>query len=361
VSPVTGFFLHPASPLHDTGWSHPEHQGRLRALASTVGKDLLTLHGHVEQMEPAEATAEDLLRVHGERHVEVVRQACAAAERTGRIGSLDPDTKVSAASWEAAVGSVGTAIAAARAVAEGSIRNAFVATRPPGHHATPDRAMGFCLFGNAAIAGRHAIDVRGLSRIAYVDWDVHHAMGFCLFNNVAAVARWLQAAGHAERVLVLDWDVHHGNGTQDVFWEDPSVFFVSVHQWPHYPGTGSEKERGGGAGEGTTVNVPLPAGTPADVHRESFERAIEEALRGFVPDFVLVSAGFDCMAGDPLGDLLLEPPDLYAMTRFTVETAAARCDGRVVALLEGGYDPKRLGEGAVAVIRALAGLEAPGP
>jgi acetoin utilization deacetylase AcuC-like enzyme len=326
VSPVTGFFLHPASPLHDTGWSHPEHQGRLRALASTVGKDLLTLHGHVEQMEPAEATAEDLLRVHGERHVEVVRQACAAAERTGRIGSLDPDTKVSAASWEAAVGSVGTAIAAARAVAEGSIRNAFVATRPPGHHATPDRAM-----------------------------------GFCLFNNVAAVARWLQAAGHAERVLVLDWDVHHGNGTQDVFWEDPSVFFVSVHQWPHYPGTGSEKERGGGAGEGTTVNVPLPAGTPADVHRESFERAVEEALRGFVPDFVLVSAGFDCMAGDPLGDLLLEPPDLHAMTRFTVETAAARCDGRVVALLEGGYDPKRLGEGAVAVIRALAGLEAPGP
>jgi acetoin utilization deacetylase AcuC-like enzyme len=325
VSLAAGFYLHPASPLHDTGWGHPEHQGRLRALASTVGRDLLTLHGHVEQMPAAAATVQDLLRVHRESHVATVRSACEDAERSGRLASLDADTKVSSASWEAALGSAGTAIAAARAVVDGSIRTAFVATRPPGHHATPDRPM-----------------------------------GFCLFNNVAVVARWLQAEEHAARVLILDWDVHHGNGTQDTFYSDPSVYFVSVHQWPHYPGTGTAHETGAGDGEGTTLNVPLAAGTPPAEHRGRFQDAVYEALSEFDPEFVLISAGFDCMAGDPLGGLLLEPSDLHAMTRFVVEVAAAKCDGRVVALLEGGYDPKRLGEGAVAVIRALAGLEAPG-
>jgi len=324
VSAATGFFLHPASSLHDTGWRHPEHQGRLRALASTVGQDLLTLHGSVEQMEQGEASLEDLLRVHTEQQVKRVREACTMAEQSERIVSIDPDTKVSAASWDAAVGSAGTAIAAARAVVEGTIENAFVATRPPGHHATPDQAM-----------------------------------GFCLFNNIAITARWLQAHGHAERVLILDWDVHHGNGTHDAFYDDPSVFFISLHQWPHYPGTGPAEQTGVGEGVGYTLNVPLAAGTPAVEHRGHFERAIAEALSRFEPDFVLVSAGFDAMAGDPLGQLLLEPSDLYDMTRHVMDVAAGRCNGRVVTLLEGGYDPKRLGEGAVAVIRALAGLEAP--
>ena len=324
MSAKTGFFLHPASPLHDTGWGHPEHQGRLRALASTVGKDLLTLHGHVEQQAAGEASDEDLLRVHTAAHIESVRAACASAEESGRIVSIDPDTKVSPASWEAAIGSAGTAIAAARAVAEGVIDTAFVATRPPGHHATPDRAM-----------------------------------GFCLFNNVAITARWLQAEGHAERVLIVDWDVHHGNGTQDAFYDDASVYFLSLHQWPHYPGTGSAEERGSGDGEGYNRNVLLSAGTPAAEHRSLFERGIDEALERFAPNFVLVSSGFDAMAGDPLGGLLLEPADLYAMTRYVVEVAARDCGGRVVALLEGGYEPKRLGLGAVAVIRALADLEAP--
>lgn len=324
MSAATGFFLHPASPLHDTGWRHPEHQGRLRALASTVGKDLLTLHGSVEQMQAGEASMEDLLRVHTQEQVELVRDACRMAQESEKIVSVDSDTKVSSASWDAAVGSAGAAVAAAHAVVEGTIRNAFVATRPPGHHATPDRAM-----------------------------------GFCLFNNIAVTARWLQAHGHAERVLILDWDVHHGNGTHDAFYEDASVFFVSLHQWPHYPGTGSAEQTGMGAGVGYTLNVPLAAGTPAAEHRSHFERAVDEALSRFEPDFVLVSCGFDAMAGDPLGDLRLEPSDLYDMTRFTLEVAAAGCDGRVVALLEGGYDPKRLGEGVVAVIRALAGLEAP--
>lgn len=324
MSAPTGFFLHPASPLHDTGWGHPEHQGRLRALASTVGKDLLTLHGHVEQMQAGEATRADLLRVHTEAQIQSVRDACSIAEASGRIASIDPDTKVSSASWEAALGSAGTAIAAARAVADGRLSTAFVATRPPGHHATPDQAM-----------------------------------GFCLFNNIAVTARWLQAEGLAERVLIVDWDVHHGNGTQDTFYTDPSVFFLSLHQWPHYPGSGAAEETGAGEGKGTTLNVPLPAGTSATEYRGHFERALDAALGRFTPDFVLVSSGFDCMAGDPLGDFRLEPTDLHWMTRHVIETGAAACDGRVVALLEGGYDPKRLGLGAVAVVRALADLEGP--
>lgn len=320
----TGFFLHPASPLHDTGWSHPEHQGRLRALASTVGKDLLTLHGHVEQQPAEDADLEDLMRVHSTEHVERVRAACEQAEEQETIVAIDSDTRVSAASWEAAVGSSGTAIAAARAVCEGRLKSAFVATRPPGHHATPDRAM-----------------------------------GFCLFNHVAVAARWLQHAGHAQRVLIVDWDVHHGNGTQDAFYEDPSVFYLSLHQSPHYPGTGSASERGRGDGLGTTLNVPLPAGTTPDDYHLRFAEALQRVADDFSPDFVLVSAGFDCMAGDPLGGFLLEPVDLHALTSAVMEVAKEACDGRLVAVLEGGYAPKRLGEGTVAVIRALAGLDAP--
>ncbi len=321
---TTGFFLHPASPLHDTGWSHPEHQGRLRALASTVGRDMLTLHGHVSQFEPGAALESDLLRVHDTDHVEQVRRACSLAEEGGTVISLDADTKVSGASWEAALGSAGAAIEAARRVAAGRMRSAFVATRPPGHHATASRAM-----------------------------------GFCLFNNVAVVARWLQAAGPAHRVLIVDWDVHHGNGTQDIFYRDPDVFYLSLHQAPHYPGTGAATETGEGPGEGATLNVPLPAGTPRAEYLAAFDDALARITSRFDPDFVLVSAGFDVLAGDPLGGMLLEPADLHGMTRRIVEVGAASCEGRVVALLEGGYAPKRLGDGAVAVIRALADLDTP--
>jgi acetoin utilization deacetylase AcuC-like enzyme len=295
----------------------------LRALAQSVGRDLLTLHGRVEQMGAEEAQLEDLLRAHTAEHVETVRRACAQAAQERTLVALDSDTKVSGASWEAAVGSAGAGIAAARAVALGDLRTAFVAGRPPGHHATPDRAM-----------------------------------GFCLFNSIAVATRWLQAAGHAERVLIVDWDVHHGNGTQDIFYEDPTVYFVSLHQSPHYPGTGAARERGAGEGEGTTLNVPLSAGTPRSDYLARFEEAVSTAVAGFTPDAVLVSAGFDLMAGDPLGGLLMEPEDLHAMTRFLVEEAASACDGRVIAFLEGGYDPARLGAGAVAVIRALSGLPA---
>jgi acetoin utilization deacetylase AcuC-like enzyme len=317
----SGFYLHPASALHDTGWNHPEHQGRLRALASTVGRDMLTLHGYVEQQEAPEATVDDLLLVHTRDHVKYVREMCDSADVQQKVLPLSSDTMVSPESWGAAVGSVGASLAAAEAVADGRLASAFVATRPPGHHATP-----------------------------------HHAMGFCLFNNVAITARHLQATGRAERVLIVDWDVHHGNGTQDTFYADPTVFYLSLHQSPHYPGTGDADQTGRDAGVGTTLNVPLPAGTPRDLYRARFRDALSQSLEAFTPDFVLVSAGFDALKGDPLGGQLLEPEDFHGMTREVVSLASQACGGRVVALLEGGYDPPRVGQATLQTVRGLAGL-----
>lgn len=319
----TGFYMHPSSALHDTGWAHPEHQGRLRALASAVGKDMVALHGLVDQREAPEAELEDLLRVHTPEHVRYIRDLCEAADAQQKVLGVDMDTKVSPDSWEAALGSVGGAITAARAVADGHLSSAFVATRPPGHHATPVMAMGFCLFNNVAVAARH-----------------------------------LQAAKLARRILIIDWDVHHGNGTQDAFYDDPTVYYLSIHQSPHYPGTGDARETGDGPGRGTTLNVPLAAETPREIYRERFRSALHQAVEQARPEFIFVSSGFDALAGDPLGGQLLEPEDFHGMTREVLEAADAACGGRVVALLEGGYDPVRTGEAAVQMVRALAGIEA---
>lgn len=322
----TAFLLHPASSLHDTGWGHPEHQGRLRSLSSTVGRDMLALHDRVEQVIPGDAAVEDLLRVHTPGHVERVRAAVARAGTEGAPVRIEDDTVVSDASWDAALGSVGAALTAAGAVGRGERTNAFVATRPPGHHATPDRAM-----------------------------------GFCLFNTVAVTARWLQHEGLAERVLIVDWDVHHGNGTQDAFWDDPTVTFLSLHQSPWYPGTGKASERGGGAAEGHTINVEVAAGTSRDAYLARFEASLDGAFDVARPDFVLVSAGFDALGGDPLGGLLLEPEDFHAMTRMVMDRAAHTGNSRLVAMLEGGYDPRRTGLASVAVLRALAGVDEADP
>jgi acetoin utilization deacetylase AcuC-like enzyme len=315
------FLMHSASSLHDPGWGHPEHQGRLRALASALAGDMPVLHGSVEPVEPEEMGEDVLLMVHTPAHVALVRSAVAEAAATGHAVELDPDTRVSAASWDAALGSVAAAITAARGVAQGRWANAFVATRPPGHHASAERAM-----------------------------------GFCLFNSVAVTARWLQSEGFAERVLIVDWDVHHGNGTQDVFWEDPTVFYLSLHQHPNWPGTGNADERGAGRGEGWTLNVPVEPHTSRAEYLALYHDSLDAAFTAARPDVVLVSAGFDCMAGDPLGGLLLEPDDLHAMTLALVERASEDCPGRIVACLEGGYEPSRTARAALSVVRALAGL-----
>jgi len=321
---TTGFWMHAAASLHDTGWGHPEHQGRLRTLASAVGKDLLTLHGHVEALEPRSATLGEVERVHPGHYLARIQDRVAEAEREGRVLEFAPETPVSAASWEAMAGSAGAAIEAVEAVSDGRFRTGFAATRPPGHHASEDRAMGFCLVNHVAVAARH-----------------------------------LQATGRASRVAIVDWDVHHGNGTQDIFYDDPSVYYLSLHQAPLFPGTGSAAERGAGAGEGTTRNVPLPAGTDGPTLAGALDHALEAASAEFTPDFILVSAGFDALAGDPLGGFRLEPSDFHVLTARVLHWADAACSGRVVAVLEGGYDPRRTGQATVATLRALARLPDP--
>lgn len=288
---------------------------------------MLALHEHVVQVEPGPVTDEDLLRVHTPEHLALIRAAVARADKEATTVSLDGDTRVSAASWRAAAGSSGALLTAVERVADGTLSAGFVATRPPGHHATPDRAM-----------------------------------GFCLINHVAVAARWLQVTGRAERVLIVDWDVHHGNGTQDVFYGDGTVFYLSLHQWPHYPGTGAADETGVGEGEGWTLNIPLPSGTSVADYRQHFSHSFERALETCRPDFILISAGFDVMADDPLGGMLLEPEDLHAITREVMGRAAAFGESAagVVAALEGGYDPARTGLGAAAVLRALAGIDLEG-
>ena len=320
----TGFFLHPAAPLHDPGWGHPEHQGRLRALASAVSRDMLVLHEKVVQMEARSATDEELLRAHTAHHLERVRNAVDQAMEEGRSVPLDADTRVSEASWDAATGSSGAVLAAVDAVTQGFFRNAFVATRPPGHHATSEKAMGFCLLNHVAVGSRYVLD-----------------------------------QGIGSRVLIVDWDVHHGNGTQEIFYSDPDVFYLSLHQHPHYPGTGLAQEEGAGEGKGATLNVPLPPGTSRMEYRDRFTAALSTVRDRFSPDFIFISSGFDVLAGDPLGGQELEPEDLFDLTREVMSFGQATAGDRIVVVLEGGYAPERVGAGAVAVLRALAGLERP--
>jgi acetoin utilization deacetylase AcuC-like enzyme len=317
----TAIVSHAACGLHDTGWGHPEHQGRLPAIMKGIEADAPALLGRMLQVSAPKAAVEDLLRVHAPGYVERIR---AAAERAGELGrplDLTLDTVVSGASWDAALGAAGAAIEAVRLVLEGEAETAFALTRPPGHHAGADRAM-----------------------------------GFCLFNNIAVAARWAQARSGAGRVLIVDWDVHHGNGTQDIFYDDPTVYYLSLHLSGHYPGTGYPHQRGAGQGEGTTRNHTFPHGVEREYYLHVYEEVVVEAVQGFRPDLVLVSAGFDLLQGDPLGGLNLEPEDLYRMTRLLLDPQPGSGATPVVALLEGGYVPARVALGVVQVLRAFAHL-----
>jgi acetoin utilization deacetylase AcuC-like enzyme len=306
---------------HDAGWGHPEHQGRLPASVKALHDDTPALIDRLAQREAPPAARDALLRVHTPAHVDQVERLAAEAARVGATIVVAGDTGISAASLDAALGGAGCALDAVATVAGGVTDTAFALTRPPGHHATRDRIMGFCLFNNVAVA----------TRSAQMDWGL-------------------------ERILIVDWDVHHGNGTQDIFYDDPGVYYLSLHQAPWYPGTGHPDETGAGAGIGATRNVPLAAGTSRRAMRRAFTKALEDTLATFTPDLVLVSAGFDCLAGDPLGGLLLEPEDLHAMTLELLDLARDVAAGRLACVLEGGYAPARLGDGVLRVIRALAGL-----
>jgi acetoin utilization deacetylase AcuC-like enzyme len=311
---------HPACSLHDTGWYHPEHQGRLRAVMSAIDKALPELAPHVDAIAGEPVARQALLRVHTEAHVDRVEQAVEEARRSGEPLGLDADTIVSGASWDAALAAAGCAVRAVDDVLAGTYASAFCPVRPPGHHATMDRAMGFCLFNNVAVAARHATEVAGV-----------------------------------ERVLIIDWDVHHGNGTQDIFYEDPAVFYLSMHQSPFYPGTGAAEERGAGAGERTTLNLPLGPGLPAEKYVDTLLQGVDRAAE-FEPDLVLISAGFDAAIDDTLGGFTLETEHFRELTREVANRTRGSAGGRIVSLLEGGYNPPELGRNAAAHLTELVEL-----
>jgi acetoin utilization deacetylase AcuC-like enzyme len=313
------FYSHPDCSLHDTGWGHSEHQGRLRAIAQAVAAAMPDLHDKIRPVDAQSLDPVDALLVHTERHVNLVRETVEAAAESGELRQLDVDTVVSGRSWEAALAGAGCAVAATEAVLSGRARTAFAAVRPPGHHAESDRPMGFCLLNNVAIA--------------------------------AAVAR---QRGLADRVLIVDWDVHHGNGTQEVFYADPNVYYVSLHQSPHYPGTGASTERGVGLGEGTTRNFPMSPGLEASIYVDTLVEGVAEIALDFRPDLLLISAGFDAGIDDPLGGFTLETADFARMTRDLVNATRTSTGGRTVSLLEGGYNPSEMGRNVVAHLQALA-------
>jgi acetoin utilization deacetylase AcuC-like enzyme len=295
---------------HDTGWGHPEHVGRLRAIPKAL-RDNPDLFTRVQHVEARHATEDELALAHDARYVAGVRDFVAKGG-----GRLDADTVASEGSWDAATAGAGAVFDAIDFAFGDGPRRSFCAVRPPGHHALRASAMGFCLFGNVAVGAHYARRRHGV-----------------------------------ERVLIVDWDVHHGNGTQALVEQERDIHFVSMHQWPWYPGTGAADDRGP---HGSVWNVPMRASLPREQYVEAFQRAVDAATDGFIPDLVLVSAGFDSMAGDPLGAFTLEYEDFENLTRFLVDRAEVWCGGRVVSSLEGGYTPERLG---IACVRHMIALE----
>ena len=280
------WITHPDCRRHDMGEGHPECGARLDAIS-----DFLTSTRLMPYLAPCEAplaTEQQLALAHTSRYV---RQIHASAPREGYL-HLDPDTSMNAHSLAAALRAAGAAILGAEMVVRGEYQRAFCAVRPPGHHATRDGAM-----------------------------------GFCIFNNVAVAARYFQVHLGVNRVAILDWDVHHGNGTQDMFWDDPTVFFVSMHQWPFWPGSG-----GPGEGNETTLNVPMEAGSGDEAYVDAFERLVEPPLRAFEPELLLVSAGFDAGAGDLLGGMRMTEAGFAELARRAQALAP-----RLALVLEGGY------------------------
>ena len=300
----TAIIHHPFYAKHDTGPGHPETPDRYRKVINALESDT-ALWNELYEIKPDKAQQGIIQAAHTKEHFRRVEAAFADG-----VERLDADTIISMHSFDAALFGAGGACRAVDAVMTGEADNAFVAVRPPGHHATAE-----------------------------------HAMGFCLFNNVAVAARYAQNKyQEIERVAVVDWDVHHGNGTQGIFYSDPTVHFFSMHQYPWYPGTGARGETGIGRGAGTTMNLPVKANTPADAQLASFEHALSDISGAFRPDIIFVSAGFDAHATDPLGQLKLEDDDFRKMTRAVKQWAAEVCNGRVVSCLEGGYNLATLGE-----------------
>jgi acetoin utilization deacetylase AcuC-like enzyme len=311
---MTLLYYDPRFLDHDTG-VHPERPERLRQIVARLEAVGLADQCERPQWEPVSRAR--LERVHEPGHID--RIAALAAQGGGH---LDPDTVVSAASFDVARLAAGAACDAVDRVVAGKAKTALCLVRPPGHHATPERAMGFCLFNNIAVAASVARD--------------EHQLG---------------------RVLIVDWDVHHGNGTQDVFYADGRVGFLSIHRWPFYPGTGAADEMGAGDGLGTMLNLPVPFGTPRQTYRGLFANALEKIAARIRPQLVLVSAGFDAHRADPIGSLGLEIEDFAELTKLVADAAAVHAQGRIVSMLEGGYNPPVLAQCVEAHLQGLLASE----
>jgi acetoin utilization deacetylase AcuC-like enzyme len=303
------FISHADCGRHDTGWGHPEHVGRLRAITRALRNEQ-GLFETVDHVEGRHARIDELALAHDRAYIESVEHS---ATKGG--ARLDPDTVVSEGSWAAATAGAGCVLDGVDRAMSGANLRSFSGVRPPGHHALKGRGMGFCLFGNVAIAAHYA-----------------------------------RTKHNAARVLIVDWDVHHGNGTQALVENEPDIHFVSMHQWPWYPGTGAADDRGP---HRSIWNIPMPPGLSPRDYVDALEKGIDAATQGWVPDLILISAGFDSLSGDPLGGFTLELEHVEKLTRALVSRATSWCGGRVVSSLEGGYAPDRVGAACVAHLDAL--------
>jgi acetoin utilization deacetylase AcuC-like enzyme len=312
VEPTTALLADPIFREHLAGREHPERPERFDAVMR--GLKQAGLLERLARVDARAATEEELLLCHTAEYLRTAKHDVLS----GRPSLTTGDTDITPNSWDVAAQAVGGVLNAVDAVATGTVRNAFCAVRPPGHHASAGRGMGFCFFNNAALA-----------------------------------ARWAQRRHGLERVLIVDWDVHHGNGTEDIFYSDPTVFYFSTHQWPLYPGTGRADETGEGAGVGATMNFPFPAGSGREEILGAVEASLAPAAERFRPDLLVISAGFDSRLGDPLGRFTLTDRDFADLTRAVVEIAARHAGGRVVSVLEGGYNLDGLASAAAAHVEAL--------
>jgi acetoin utilization deacetylase AcuC-like enzyme len=309
---ATGYVYHPIYLKHDTG-QHVEVAARLEAVIAYLEKT--GLKSKLTLIEPRPATVDEIALVHQKGYIKEIEEAAAKGGDW-----LDPDTVMSADSYQAALYAAGGLIRAVEVVMGGEVANAFALVRPPGHHATASQAMGFCLFNNIAIAAKYALEKYKL-----------------------------------ERVLIIDFDVHHGNGTQGTFYDNPHVMYISTHEYPFYPGTGSVNETGSGEGRGTTLNVPLPAGCGDDEYLKVFEQIIIPAARRFKPQLILVSVGYDGHWADPLAMMNLSVGGYAKMTKIIKGLAEELCDGRLVLTLEGGYNLEALAGSVRATFDVLMG------
>jgi acetoin utilization deacetylase AcuC-like enzyme len=305
-----GWVYDPIYLEHDTG-NHPESPARLSAIIDHLNKTGLLAQTIALPAEPA--TLRDIGRVHTPAMIDLIRRLAGSGG-----GYLDADTAVSARSYEVALHAAGGAIAATRATLDGTVSGAYLLARPPGHHATPT-----------------------------------HSMGFCLINNIAVAAAWALASRDIKRLTIVDIDVHHGNGTQDAFEADPRVQYISLHQYPHYPGTGHWRQSGRAEGAGTCINIPLPPQTGDQGYAAAFERLVVPAITRFAPELILVSAGYDAHWADPLAWMLLTITGYRQMADSLVAAAQGLCDGRIVFVLEGGYHPETLVHGVATTFCAM--------